>query len=264
MQSPPILLGVQADACTKASRFSHAGAALRNVSPEFGEFVRADRDRLRSFVDQWQQLHTRRPQATAGAAEATSCATAIHCAREKSASGTNMDIHGLVGFVCTDGIPGRGLFMPQHTHEQFGYYVAGLHTLTMERQLQLFAFDSSCKFLPHVKAHVPRLAEGTQFVTGYLHGSSHVISCQLRFHAATAEGFGRIIGEDTEHIWSSMKLPCKNLRYCAAPHWHDGMDDLLLAITERKAALFPVNLVKSLEVSSLLPTSAATLCTAIS
>ena len=244
----PLLIGTQADACTKPSRFAHAGSAFATIRPEFGEFMRSDRVGLQRFVDSWRDMHSGPAQARVNTASATSCSTAIHCARETSAASGMLDIHGIVGFACTDGIPGRGLFLPQHTPEQFAYYVAGLDHLRQQRQPQLFAFDSSCKFLPHLKANLPVLAEGTRFVTGYMHGSSHVASCQLAFHAAIAQGFGRIIGEDMEHIWSSLKLPCKNLRYHAAPHWLDGMDDLLLSVTERKAALFPVNLVKTVKV----------------
>ena len=45
-----------------------------------------------------------------------------------------------------------------------------------------------------------------------MHGSTHVTSCQLKNHAVFKYGIGRIIGENTEHLWAELKAVAKSLR----------------------------------------------------
>lgn len=173
------------------------------------------------------------------------CSTEIVCAREDASGGGVLDKRGVLGFACSDGIPIMGMYMAMHTPEQFGYYTLGLHYLQQKRQVQLVGCDSSCKLQPHLRRLFPPgelsadLWQETEFVTGYMHGSTHIPRCILKFHGVFAEGFGRVVLEDMEHIFGEFKPCTKNFKYMAEGRFVDAYDDLLDYITERKVRLMP-------------------------
>ena len=64
----------------------------------------------------------------------------------------------------------------------------------------------------YMKGHMPELLGSTSFRTGQKHGSTHVTPCQLQHHLALAEGFGDITGEQTKHLWATLKASWHLLR----------------------------------------------------
>jgi Kyakuja-Dileera-Zisupton transposase len=249
----PPLLGVCADGNHKAVRYASAGSARKSIAPRHSKFFDRAHRQAGPFAEQYKQLmqarkHGRPAPLTAAAAAAPStgasgesvCSTQIVCARESARGGGLLDQKGVLGFACLHGIPIPATYMAMCTAEQFAYYTRGLMALAEGRTIKLVGCNSSCKLLPHLQRLFPagtedaQLWQGVKFVTGYMHGSSHVPSCQVQFHAALAKGFGRAICEDMEHIFSWLKPVTKNLKYAAYCSYIDGYDDVLYNIMQRK------------------------------
>ena len=93
----------------------------------------------------------------------------------------------------------------------------GLAPVAEELWLQAFVSDSACQMEQSIKGHMPEPSSGTSFRDGQMHGawahgSTHVTPCQLQHHLALAEGFGDIIGEQTEQRLATLKAAYRLLR----------------------------------------------------
>jgi hypothetical protein len=71
-----------------------------------------------------------------------------------------------------------------------------------------------------------------------MHGSSHIPSCVLQYHAALAEGCGRHVLEDMEHMFSEVKPVVKTFKYMAQGRYLEAYDALLCQIEERKVGCY--------------------------
>ena len=105
--------------------------------------------------------------------------TQLRYARTTAASRPELDEHGLVGFFCPHGFPLRGMAMPMVTAERFSYYIPPLVKLCTERDLTFFGVDTACQMRPTLTREKNTRLDELTLVTGELHGSTHVLSCQV-------------------------------------------------------------------------------------
>ena len=104
----------------------------------------------------------------------------------------------MTGNVCPHGVPVRRCMLIQKDPECYARFRQGLAPVAEERELQASISDSACQMEQSMKVHMPELLGRTSYRTGQMHGSIHVTPCQLQHHLALAEGFGDIIGKQTE------------------------------------------------------------------
>lgn len=141
------------------------------------------------------------------------CTASLHFARDSAKAGSGLDEHGVVGFVCSDGVPMRKAFIQMYTPEQMAYYKFGLDAIFKERRVQLFGLDIACRFQPHLCSRFGNdVYPGLTFATGAMHGAGHIHSCQMHNLVVFKEGFGWPVMEQSEQLWAELKAPAKNFR----------------------------------------------------
>ena len=233
----PALLAVVGDGCAKATRYQSSGSAS-----SFQQQV------LSKFVQPADLAAAASHEAVADSpAAGVPCTASTYCAREKATAGCHLlDVHGVTGFVCPHGAPVRRGMVMQKEPECYARYRQGLAPVAEERNLQAFSSESACQMEQSMKGHMPELLSGTSFRTGQMHGSTHVTPCQLQHHLALAEGYGDIIGEQTEQLWATLKAARRPLRcecvtchssaqcmhrpirhFCCLGAWYRALSDVL-------------------------------------
>ena len=191
------------DGCAKATHYQTRGSASSSQQQVHSEFVQPVEIAAAASHE----------AVADGPAAGAQCTTSIHCAREKATAGCHLlDVHGVTGYVCPHGVPVRRGMVMQKEPECYARYRQGLAPVAEERNLQAFISDSACQMEQSMKGHMPELLGSTCFRTGQMHGSTHVTPCQLQHHLALAEGFGDIIGEQTEQLWATLKAAWRLLR----------------------------------------------------
>ncbi len=160
--------------------------------------------------------------------DADTCTTSLHCARPSAASSGGVDVHGLVGAVCTHGVPVRGSFIDLRTHEAFSYYIIMFATLTpLLHTVRDIYVDFGCR-LQSTWARYYALHKGTEelsaakyphleavrILVNWMHAAGHVLACQLVHSGRFSEGAARRIGEMTEQLWSLVKVRVRAFDCC--------------------------------------------------
>jgi hypothetical protein len=114
----------------------------------------------------------------------------------------DLDESGLGGAVCFHGSGLRFLNIPG-TGERHTGGVAILEEIFNERSdinpIRL-CDDVNCKF----ETPAPTLLPGTNLTPciGHFHLLGHGVSCQANYNTTGTTGFGLIVGEDMEQLWS--------------------------------------------------------------
>jgi hypothetical protein len=144
------------------------------------------------------------------------CSTLLHFARTTTTSGSGpCDLNGIVGATCLHCIPLLGAFMDMHGPEQFIYFLILLAYLcrwaaTHNVSIRDVYIDVGCRLVKTWQRYVagqPDLAAaGLRIMVNWMHGSSHDIGCQLQNCGRFQEGAGRKVGENSEQLWSMLKV----------------------------------------------------------
>lgn len=151
------------------------------------------------------------------------CSINMHCAREDPPTVTGpCDIQGVVGGVCSHGIPLKGLFVDMHAAEQFIYYLVifcHLLRLCLEKGVAVrdVYVDFGCRLSKtwsrFISKQPQKLAAGThdmaaslRIIVNWMHGSSHDLACQLKNNGRYISNAGRKVGENSEQLWSMIKV----------------------------------------------------------
>jgi hypothetical protein len=148
------------------------------------------------------------------------CSADVYCARTSARETGAVDVHGVVGVVCTHGIPVRGGFCDMLTPEIFSYYLILLHCIIARAQrIRDVYVDFACKlrvtWQRYVTAQqagggmspdVSSALAGVRLVVNWLHAAGHKMECQLQHSGRHTLNAGRRIGEMTEQLWSMVKV----------------------------------------------------------
>lgn len=133
-----------------------------------------------------------------------SCAAELTCARPDAAATVGaVDVYGVVGAVCSHGIPLLAMFVNMLTSEMFAYYLL----LLSELVTQYPAVDFACRLEPAwhkyiaLKAMDPALQRSVHLLVNWMHGSSHSMKCQLQNNGRYLEGKGF-------SVWASRSSSC--------------------------------------------------------
>lgn len=220
--APTFPVVVTGDAVTKASRYANCARSTKHLQPvlhtHFKEpnqdiEIRHREGRLSLAALRAEALTSENDDNTN---EEEGCSTVLHCARPKAFEAGAVDIFGVVGFVCSHGIPVRGSFADMRTPEQFAYYIVIMLWMLMRcSSIRDIYVDFACKlrvsWLLFLLAH-PHLLKDYEYIrhvrlmVGWMHGASHVLSCQIQNCGKFIPDTARSIGEQAESLWSMLKV----------------------------------------------------------
>ena len=141
------------------------------------------------------------------------CTLSLHCANAEGQAKGPCSIHGVVGGVCAHTVPLLGMFIDMTTNEQFIYYLIMLEELLRERpDLKDVYIDIGCRlmhtWIQFVKCNpqLPQEWADLRLMVNWMHGSTHALACQIVNSGRFKKGAGRRVGENTEQLWSMLKV----------------------------------------------------------
>lgn len=174
------------------------------------------------------------------------CATQLHCNRTSAGSNAKLDMHGLVGLVCTHIIPLLALFLPMPTYEQHYYYdVLFMALLAARPDVRFIYLDLACRYYKRfARLIAEKVALGwkvgeVELKLPWMHGMDHDMECQLQHGGLYTSDAGARVGEQSEHLWAGVKAFGKLARYMSLCRWWDGLNLLLWGLTQLRLASFP-------------------------
>lgn len=229
------------DAATKPNHFRKCAAVTKGIPPnlmcnfaeaeaEVRALEREGKLSLKDYVD----------SDCADNDNIRECDNHLHCARhEAPAAGAGpCDVHGVVGGVCSHGIPLKGMFIDMHGPEQFIYYLVMLKTLLKHcPTIKAVYVDFACRLKVTWQRFVAKqkdrfftteaeasAAKDLRLIVNWMHGSSHNLSCQLQNNGRYTIGAGRRHGEGSEQLWSMLKAAATLMRYMKHSHRREWLE----------------------------------------
>lgn len=220
----PYRRAVMADGNTKLSHYSKAATATRDIPSSTHTYFDSREGGLEHEV---QNMHSSGKLSLKGVIPQQGrqerdevahdlghgkCTTNLHCARLSAAASANKpcDIHGVVGWCCSHGIPLRGVYCNMPTPEQFCFYLLSLGRLTKQcSELDVY-IDFGCRFKVTWERYLASLdlpeKPDVHIMVNWMHGASHQMSCQLQNCGRFQDGAGARVGEQMEQLWSLLKV----------------------------------------------------------
>jgi hypothetical protein len=214
------------DGVVKTSHFYKCGKATRLIKPFMDTFFAALEQEVTRLHDS-KRLDLLGFFASYASEQSVdddecsqACNTALSCSRAETTAGSHVcDRHGLVGGTCSHCSPLRGGFLDMRGPEQFVYYLILLKYLAEKAGCPVHHvyIDFACRLGKtwgrFIDACGPEFDEPTQLamvhivpLVNWMHGSSHDLQCQLRHSGRYHEGAGRKVGENSEQLWSMLKV----------------------------------------------------------
>jgi hypothetical protein len=128
-----------------------------------------------------------------------------------------LDESGLVGGVCFDGI--RLRFLNIHgTRKRHTHVVAILEEINNERSdiahIKL-CYEVGCKF--EIAAKMLLSGKNITPPIGRFHLLGHGLSCQVNYNTTRTTGFGLMVGEELEQLWSYIQHLIRSGRVSSFP-----------------------------------------------
>ena len=240
-------VAVCADAVNGANRFSRSGHAQADLKPSTSTFLAAPAAAVleggaqgASGSSTQRQPAVPPPDEPEGVMPA--CTTALSCNREKSHNTrAELDICGIVGIVCVHGVPALGCMLPMNAPENHSFYDLVFRELFRKKSnIGQVYLDLMCRYSKRLRALLEKLefqenrpfeAAVIMLLVPWMHAFDHDLSCQLTFSGLYAEGAGRRIGEQTEHLWAATKPFAKRARYMTLRNWWDSYNALFRLLT---------------------------------
>lgn len=228
--SPPFSVVITGDAVTKASRYANCARGTKQLAPVLQTHYKQPNTivesrhasgtlslaALKAQGQPFQEQQHQHADDDADAQEEEECSTVLHCARPKAYEAGAVDVYGVVGFVCSHGVPVRGAFADMRTPEQYAYYIIILMWLLMLcTSIKDVYVDFACKLKVSWKAYLDANKDDlgehehirqVRLMVGWMHGASHVLSCQLKNCGKFIPDTARSIGEQAESLWSMLKV----------------------------------------------------------
>lgn len=144
----------------------------------------------------------------------------LHCSRPTvdNTDSTACDQHGLVGGVCSHGIPLLGLFTWMCTPEQFAFYLLLLLAFAMNLMAHgIPAADVYIDFGCRIKAtwhrylasrcsSVQQACSKLRIMVNWMHAAGHSWDCQMKNSGRFITGAAWRVGEQIEQLWSLFKV----------------------------------------------------------
>jgi hypothetical protein len=160
----------------------------------------------------------------------------------KCASKAVLDESGLVGAVCFHGIGLR--FLNIHgTGERHTHVVAILEEIYNEHsdidRIRL-CYDVGCKFETAAKTLLP--GKNITPRIGRFHLLGHGLSCQVNYNTTRTTGFGLMVGEELEQLWSYIQHLIRSGRVSSSPRKRQKLDSCLLYLAQRMREIMGLNL----------------------
>lgn len=125
--------------------------------------------------------------------EENCCTAQLSCSRPNSKAAGARDIHGVVGAVCTHGVPLRESFVDLYVPECFSYYLIILTHILVAAMgaIKTVYIDFACRLthtyqrhLQHTyrqeQAQAPSALADVNLCVNWMHASSHNMECQLQ------------------------------------------------------------------------------------
>ena len=161
---------------------------------------------------------------------------------KKCTSKAVMDESGLVGAVCFHGIGLR--FLNIHgTGERHTHAIALLEEILQERsdiKHTRLCYDVACKFENAVKTLLPD--HNITARIGRFHLLGHGLSCQVNCNPVRTPGFGLMVGEELEQLWSYIQHLIRPGRVSSSPRKRQKLDSCLLYLGQRGRETMGLNL----------------------
>jgi hypothetical protein len=148
----------------------------------------------------------------------------------------------LVGAVCFHGI---GLkFLNIHcAGERHPYIVAILEEIYIERsdidRIHL-CYNVGCKFETAAKTLLPRRNITPRI--GRFHLLGYRLSCQVNYNTTRTTGYGIMVGEELEQLWSYIQHLIQSGRVSSSPRTRQKLDSPLLYLAQRMREIMGLNL----------------------
>jgi hypothetical protein len=161
-----------------------------------------------------------------------------------------VDESGLMVVTCFHGMALR--FLNMHgTGERHTHALALLEDILEEKpdlQKLRLCYDVACVFGPALQHLLP--AEQSAKITaaiGRFHIYAHQFECHIRFNTLRKEGFGLMVGEEPEFIWSWISHLVAANRVSSGPRRTQNIDSCALHIARRIRETFGNNLDRRLQ-----------------
>lgn len=175
------------------------------------------------------------------------CTSVLQASRQVSNARGEIQIAGLIGAVCSHGIPVRDGFIAMPTPENHYLHEKLLRQLLpLLPSLDVIYLDIACQFanrFKNLKASlqaqlaIPPRGDGVQMLLPWMHARDHNLACQLKFSAMYMPSVGRKVGEQMEQFWADLKPIFALTRYMTWAHYCDAlnlaMEGVMLGKQER-------------------------------
>jgi hypothetical protein len=161
-----------------------------------------------------------------------------------------VDESGLMVVTCFHGMALR--FLNMHgTGERHTHALALLEDILEEKkdlQKLRLCYDVACVFGPALQHLLPpELSDKITAAIGRFHIYAHQFECHIRFNTLRKKGFGLMVGEEPEFIWSWISHLVAANRVSSGPRRTQNIDSCALHIARRTRETFGKNLYRRLQ-----------------
>jgi hypothetical protein len=157
-----------------------------------------------------------------------------------------LDETGLMAVTCFHGIGVRFVNLyggnERHTHGERLLEV--MHTDCPEATKMRVCYDVACEFESAIKSLDNDWSKQTSVRIGRFHLYGHQLRCHILFNLLRTQGFGLMVGEEVEQLWSMLRHLIPSGRSSSGPRRTQKIDSCGLFLAQRQRESFGENLSK--------------------
>lgn len=208
-----------ADVVTKVGHYGKCATATATIQPCLRSHYGQANTEVQQLHEQGKLnldiLAPRRPGADVAAEhDEGGCSSHLHCARPNSKAAGTRDVHGMLGACCMHGFPVVGSCVDLPAPENYSIYLVMLRNVLVAARGRVkdIYIDFGCRisktwlrYLDHARNDT-ELLRRVRILVNWMHAAGHNMSCQLKNSGRHTEGAGWRVGEQTEQLWSLLKV----------------------------------------------------------
>jgi hypothetical protein len=160
-----------------------------------------------------------------------------------------VDETGVMAVTCFHGIGVCyvNLYGGKERHSHGERLLEAMHTDCSEATKMLVCYDVACRFDAAVKRMDNDWSKQLSVRIGRFHLYGHSLRCHILFNLLRTEGFGLMVGEEVEQLWSMLRHLIASGRYSSGPRRTQKIDSCGLFLAQRQRETFGENLYKRWE-----------------
>jgi hypothetical protein len=160
-----------------------------------------------------------------------------------------VDETGLMAVTCFHGIGVRyvNLYGANERHSHGERLLEAMHTDCPEATTMRVCYDVACEFESAVKTMDNDWSKQISVRIGRCHLYGHQLRCHILYNLLRTEGFGVMVGEEVEQLWSMLRHLIASGRYLSGPRRTQKIDSCGLFLAQRQRECLGENLYKRWE-----------------